>query len=143
MTDWSKVDWKDYPQYASSRFGKLAYASPVNSWPSIQELQKHSTEITPTRVDDGIYDITYNRTNRGIGTYLTVPSYGLDRINPYYADQVLNTAQELDRTDPNFYLYELRNKLQKLSPYPQITAVPERLKQYQPSIYPYQNGGSK
>lgn len=96
--------------YVDSRFGKLAYSSPVTSWPTIPKVaQRYGLKVE--KGDNNTYQFFYPRTNRALAGVTGVFAAGRnDRINPRAADTILDFKDYLDRTDPNYYRYNLQDK---------------------------------
>jgi len=95
--------------YVDSRFGKLAYISPVTSWPTIPRVaQQYGLKVEQD--DSGKYKFWYPRTNRALAGVNPISAGGKDnRIAPWTADTILDYKDYLDRTDPNYYQYNLKD----------------------------------
>ena len=96
--------------YVDSRFGKLAYSSPVTSWPTVQQMAaKYGLGLESG--DNNTYQFLYPRTGRAIAGVTGVVAGGSNsRINPQAADTILDFKDYLDRTDPNYFHYNLQDK---------------------------------
>lgn len=117
--EWASGTWmprpQDYPWAKSSRFGELAYIAPQMSWPTLENIMKtYNVQTNP--VSGGAYQLIYPRTNRVLGQFNTVNSYGHERVAPWQADSMLNLADTLDRIDPNSYQFDLRSITKSTSP---------------------------
>ena len=134
--------------YESDRFGLEAYRSPVNAWPSIYRLQDYNKNIKVDRIGDtptgNLFNVNYTRTGRNLGDYAGYNALGRgESVHPLILDNILDRARELDRTDPNFYMYNLQSRTQpqqQVKYTPPMTARPEQGSAPQALIAPYGQG---